>query len=69
MRVFANAEIKDSFHMIHFQYSETFFHFFDGAIQVDYFYGSVSNLKIYDIMPVANSILKIKKEAHIYSTT
>ena len=54
--------------MIHFQYSETFFHFFDGAIQVDYLYGSVSNLKIFDILPVANSILKIKKEAHIYST-
>ena len=65
MRVFANAEIKDSFHMIHFNTVKLFFSF-SMVIQVDYLYGAVSNLKIFDILPVVNSVLKIKREAHKY---
>ena len=48
MRVFASVEIKDSFHMIHFLHSETFFNIsmvinFPSAFS---FHDSVLNLKI-----------------------
>ena len=42
MRVFANPEIKDSFHMIHFSIVKLF----SVVIQVDYLFGFVSDLKI-----------------------